>query len=142
VRQGRLDPAHAAHSNDVFASADDVFSFSQLQVLTKSPGRYQNAPLRVLYRAPALTLSIFYAEPVHKERLFFEAGRLMVCLFHGDCRSAAPGFVVTGSTAAGHGWSVDGSLVKRARNILKAEAIERHGQRGAPICGATEVIPG
>jgi hypothetical protein len=40
------------------------------------------------------------------------------------------------------GWSVDGSLVKQARNILEAEAIERHGPRGAAICGATKVIRG
>ena len=57
----------------------------------------------------------------------------MVCLFHGDYGPATPGFVVTGSSATGHAWSVDASLLKGARNIREAKAIQRHVLRGEPV---------
>ena len=50
----------------------------------------------------------------------------MVCLFHGDYGPADPAFRPDlASTADGRGWMVDSGLLKEARNIGEAEAIER-----------------
>lgn len=58
----------------------------------------------------------------------------MVCLFHGDYGTADPGFKLDpAATAAGHSWIVDASLLKEARNIGEAEAIERHLTRGETV---------
>jgi hypothetical protein len=51
----------------------------------------------------------------------------MVCLFHGDYGPADPNFAISGS------WGVDASLLKEARNIGEAEAIQRHIQRGESV---------
>lgn len=58
----------------------------------------------------------------------------MVCLFHGDYGPADPAFKPNGaSTASGRGWLVDASLLKQARNIGEAEAIEPHLIRGEAV---------
>jgi hypothetical protein len=57
----------------------------------------------------------------------------MVCLFHGDYGPADPGFAVAGLTALGHRWSIDASLLKGARNLQEAEAIQRHVLRGESV---------
>jgi hypothetical protein len=58
----------------------------------------------------------------------------MVCLFHGDYGPADPAFKPEfGSTFGGHGWIVDAGLLKQARNIGEAEAIERHLVRGESV---------
>jgi hypothetical protein len=61
------------------------------------------------------------------------AARSMVCLFHGDYGPADPGFVVVGPTAAYRGWRVDPILLKDARNIGEAEAIQRHVLKGEAV---------
>ena len=48
-------------------------------------------------------------------------------------RPIRPSRSVRGSAAAGHGWTIDASLLKNARNIGEAEAIQRHVVRGDPI---------
>lgn len=51
----------------------------------------------------------------------------MVCLFHGDYGPADPAFKPDlGSSFGARGWSVDAHLLRDARNIGEAEAIERH----------------
>ena len=58
----------------------------------------------------------------------------MVCLFHGDYGPADPAFEPEASSAAGaRGWTVDAGLLKEARNIGEAEAIERHLIRGETV---------
>ena len=58
----------------------------------------------------------------------------MVCLFHGDYGPADPAFIIdAGPASGGHGWAIDASLLKNARNIGEAEAIQRHVVRGDPI---------
>jgi hypothetical protein len=58
----------------------------------------------------------------------------MVCLFHGDYGPADPAFHVGGGPASdGRGWVVDASLLKDARNIGEAEAIQRHVLRGDAV---------
>jgi hypothetical protein len=58
----------------------------------------------------------------------------MVCLFHGDYGPADPAFKPDlGSTLGGRGWMVDTGLLKRARNIGEAEAIERHLIHGEAV---------
>ena len=58
----------------------------------------------------------------------------MVCLFHGDYGPADPAYKPElASTAHAHGWIVDASLLKEARNIGEAEAIERHLIRGETV---------
>jgi hypothetical protein len=58
----------------------------------------------------------------------------MVCLFHGDYGPADPAFKIdAGSASDGHGWAIDAGLLKNARNIGEAEAIQRHVVRGDPI---------
>jgi hypothetical protein len=54
----------------------------------------------------------------------------MVCLFHGDYGPPDPAFSVPGASAAVHGWAVDASLLREARNIGEAEAIQRHVLKG------------
>jgi hypothetical protein len=51
----------------------------------------------------------------------------MVCLFHGDYGPADPAFDLgSGSSSGTRGWVVDASLLREARNIGEAEAIQRH----------------
>ena len=58
----------------------------------------------------------------------------MVCLFHGDYGPADPAFKLDlGSASGGRGWVVDAGLLKKARNIGEAEAIERHLIRGESV---------
>lgn len=58
----------------------------------------------------------------------------MVCLFHGDYGPADPAFKLDlPATSDGRGWSVDAGLLKGARNIGEAEAIERHLIRGEAV---------
>ena len=53
----------------------------------------------------------------------------MVCLFHGDYGPADPAFNL-GSEST---WVVDANLLKEARNLGEAEAIQRHLLRGEPV---------
>ncbi len=57
----------------------------------------------------------------------------MVCLFHGDYGPPDPAFSVPGASAAVHGRAVDASLLRNARNIGEAEAIQRHVLRGESV---------
>ena len=58
----------------------------------------------------------------------------MVCLFHDDYGPADPAFNAAAVSPSGtRGWAVDASLLKEARNIGEAEAIERHLIRGQPV---------
>jgi hypothetical protein len=58
----------------------------------------------------------------------------MVCLFHGDYGPVDPAFKLDlGSRVSGRGWSVDASLLKDARNVGEAEAIQRHLLRGEQV---------
>ena len=57
----------------------------------------------------------------------------MVCLFHGDYGPPDPAFTVSGASAAVHGWAVDASLLKEARNIGEVEAIQRHVLRSEAV---------
>ena len=58
----------------------------------------------------------------------------MVCLFHGDYGPADPAFKPDlGSSFGARGWSLDAHLLRNARNIGEAEAIERHLIRGENI---------
>jgi hypothetical protein len=57
----------------------------------------------------------------------------MVCLFHGDYGPADPNFAVSGSMTGAQGWAVDAGLLKEARNLGEAEAIQRHVLRGETI---------
>jgi hypothetical protein len=58
----------------------------------------------------------------------------MVCLFHGDYGPADPAFRLDlASTADGRGSIVDSGLLKEARNIGEAEAIERYLIRGETV---------
>ena len=54
-------------------------------------------------------------------------------LFHGDYGPADPGFAVTGPNTTGQRWSVDPSLLKAARNLGEAEAIQRHIVNGEAV---------
>jgi len=57
----------------------------------------------------------------------------MRCLFHGDYGRPDPDFTVSGSMAARHALTIDPSLLKQARNIGEAEAIQRHVLRGESV---------
>jgi hypothetical protein len=57
----------------------------------------------------------------------------MRCLFHGDYGPPDPIFAISGSVTAVHNWAVDPDLLKQARNIGEAEAIQRHVLRGESI---------
>ena len=58
----------------------------------------------------------------------------MVCLFHGDYGPADPAFNAEAVPQLGaRSWAVDASLLKEARNIGEAEAIERHLIRGESV---------
>jgi hypothetical protein len=57
----------------------------------------------------------------------------MVCLFHDDYGPADPKFLVPGPASVKTKWVVDASLLKGARNIGEAEAIQRHMLRGESI---------
>jgi hypothetical protein len=61
----------------------------------------------------------------------------MVCLYHGDYGPPDPAFAPLALAGAGHGWSVEPGLLKQARNIGEAEAVERHALRGVSMswCG-------
>ena len=58
---------------------------------------------------------------------------MTVCLFHGDYGPADRGFSVSTAAPAGHGWSVDASLLRAARNFGEAQAIQRHVLRGETV---------
>jgi hypothetical protein len=53
----------------------------------------------------------------------------MVCLFHGDYGPIDPAF----NRGSGSTWVVDANLLKEARNLGEAEAIQRHLLRGEPV---------
>jgi hypothetical protein len=57
----------------------------------------------------------------------------MPCPFHGDYGPADPNFAISGSATAVRRWAVDPSLLKQARNIGEAEAIQRHVLRGESV---------
>lgn len=58
----------------------------------------------------------------------------MVCLYHGDYGPADPAFDRASASHFGmSGWIVDAALLKNARNIGEAEAIERHLIRGESV---------
>jgi hypothetical protein len=58
----------------------------------------------------------------------------MVCLFHGDYGPADPTFDLgSGPPFGARGWVVDLSVLREARNIGEAEAIQRHLLRSEPI---------
>jgi hypothetical protein len=58
----------------------------------------------------------------------------MVCLYHGDYGPADPGFDVGAASHFGaRGWVVDAALLKGARNVGEAEAIQRHLIRGESV---------
>jgi hypothetical protein len=57
----------------------------------------------------------------------------MLCLFHGDYGPADPNFAISGPTSAVRGWAVDPSLLREARNIGEAEAIQRHLLQGETV---------
>jgi hypothetical protein len=57
----------------------------------------------------------------------------MVCLFHGDYGPSDPAFAHFALSGAGHSWNVEPRLLKQARNIGEAEAIERHVLRGESV---------
>jgi 4-amino-4-deoxy-L-arabinose transferase-like glycosyltransferase len=58
----------------------------------------------------------------------------MVCLFHSDYGTADPEFNIGAASHLGvHGWVVNATLLKSARNIGEAEAIERHLMRGETV---------
>ena len=56
----------------------------------------------------------------------------MVCLYHGDYGPADPAFYLSSHSGVGGG-AVDATLLKGARNIGEAEAIQRHLIRGEPV---------
>lgn len=58
----------------------------------------------------------------------------MVCLYHGDYGPADPAFDVGAAWPFGaRGWVVDAALLKGARNVGEAEAIQRHLIRGESV---------
>jgi hypothetical protein len=58
----------------------------------------------------------------------------MACLYHGDYGPADPAFDPGSGLPLGvRGWSVDAFLLKDARNIGEAEAIQRHLLRGEQV---------
>jgi hypothetical protein len=58
----------------------------------------------------------------------------MVCLYHGDYGPADPAFDLGSVSHFGmRGWMVDATLLKSARNIGEAEAIQRHLIRGESV---------
>jgi len=58
----------------------------------------------------------------------------MVCLFHDDYGPADPAFRANALSQAGaRYWAVDASLLKDARNIGEAKAIERHLVHGETV---------
>jgi hypothetical protein len=58
----------------------------------------------------------------------------MVCLYHGDYGPADPTFDLgSASHFDMRGWMVDATLLKNARNIGEAKAIERHLIRGESV---------
>jgi hypothetical protein len=57
----------------------------------------------------------------------------MVCLFHGDYGPPDPAFAVFATASAQRGWNVQPRLLREARNIGEAEAIERHVLRGESV---------
>jgi hypothetical protein len=58
----------------------------------------------------------------------------MVCLYHGDYGPADPAFDLGAASHFGaRGWPVDATLLKDARNIGEAEAIQRHLIRGESV---------
>jgi|SRR5690242_6930974 hypothetical protein len=79
-------------------------------------------PLRFSYGARIRGLWNFYSVCAHKP-----CGTLMVCLYHGDYGPADPAFSLSAPSQSGlPGWVVDARLLKDARNIGEAEAIQRH----------------
>jgi hypothetical protein len=57
----------------------------------------------------------------------------MLCLFHVDYGPADPNFAISGPVTAVRSWAVDPSLLKDARDIGEAEAIQRHVLRGETV---------
>lgn len=58
----------------------------------------------------------------------------MVCLYHGDYGPADPAFSLSAPLQPGVlGWGIDARLLKDARNIGEAEAIQRHVTRGESV---------
>jgi hypothetical protein len=57
----------------------------------------------------------------------------MQCLFHGDYGPPDPNFAISGPTSAARSWPVDPSLLRQARNIGEAEAIQRDVLRGESV---------
>jgi hypothetical protein len=67
----------------------------------------------------------------------------MVCLFHSDYGTADPEFNIGAASHLGvHGWVVNATLLKSARNIGEAEAIERHLMRGETVSWCDKAMPG
>jgi hypothetical protein len=57
----------------------------------------------------------------------------MVCLFHGDYGPPDPTFIISGSASGLHAWAVSPKLLKEARNLGEAEAIQRHLLQGQTV---------
>jgi hypothetical protein len=58
----------------------------------------------------------------------------MACLYHGDYGPADPAFDVGAASPFGaRGWVVDAALLKGARNVGEAEAVQRHLIRGESV---------
>jgi hypothetical protein len=57
----------------------------------------------------------------------------MVCLFHGDYGPPDSTFVISGSASGLHAWAVSPKLLKEARNLGEAEAIQRHLLQGQTV---------
>ena len=69
--------------------------------------------------------------------VFIQCARInppMVCLYHGDYGPADAAFSLSAPSQSGvPGWVVDARLLKDARNIGEAEAIQRHVIRGESV---------
>src|ERR1700722_19952241 len=63
----------------------------------------------------------------------------MVCLYHSDYGPSDPTFDLGSASNFGiRGWMVDATLLKNARNIGEAQAIERHLIRGESVSWCDE----
>jgi hypothetical protein len=54
-------------------------------------------------------------------------------LFHGDYGPPDPTFIISGSASGLHAWAVSPKLLKEARNLGEAEAIQRHLLQGQTV---------
>jgi hypothetical protein len=57
----------------------------------------------------------------------------MVCLFHGDYGPPDPAIAVGETTTGASSWPVDVRVLREARNLGEAEAIQRHVLHGDAV---------